>query len=185
MSKSSRLNQGYRANASKLHRSMGDLLRGNNSPFRNMRTYQEYPVNLINPYFDSGREKIDWVILDLNIAIELHGKQHYEPVRFGGISSEEAERNFKEQKRRDIAKAQAVQDMGWRLVVFKYDEALTLQRLLQKIEQAEVIAVMETEPAQQEPNKYQRLKEERKQKAREYRKSAYRRIKEWFKTMKQ
>lgn len=137
MAKQSRLKQDYRANASKLHRAVGDMLR--ESPILSgYRIYQEYPVNMISPYYDSGREKFDWIIMDLMVVIECHGQQHYQPVRFGGITEEEAQANYAQQIIRDMLKKEAAIRAGWTYVVFKYDEKDTsIKALMNKIDQAE------------------------------------------------
>ena len=102
----------------------------------NLRIYQEYPANLISPYLDS-RLRYDWVILDWKVVIEMHGQHHYQPVRFGGITQEEAELNFQEQQERDRIKEDGATKAGWSYVVFKYDEPISLEILLKKIEEAQ------------------------------------------------
>jgi very-short-patch-repair endonuclease len=44
---------------------------------------------------------VDFYFPDKNIIIEYNGHQHYQPVRFGGISLESAEINFIRQQYRD------------------------------------------------------------------------------------
>lgn len=135
MSKINYLKNIYHSNASKAHKTIGELLES--SPyFSNMRFYQEYPVNKIYPYYDSGREKFDWVILDIQVIIEMNGQHHYQPVRYGGISLEEAEIKLKEQIVRDAAKKNAAIAAGYAYVVFKYDEDITMERLFSKMEEA-------------------------------------------------
>lgn len=135
MAKSSRRNPSYRKNASRFHVSVGEMLRSS-SLTGNLRLYQEYPANLICPYLDS-RLRYDWVILDWKVAIELHGQHHYQPVRFGGITQEEAETNLQTQQERDIIKEEGAVKAGWSYIVFKYDEPISLETLLKKIEKAQ------------------------------------------------
>ena len=176
MGKDSRFKRDYRSNASKLHRTMGDLLR-ENEVLKNYRIYQEYPVNRISAYFDSGREKFDWIILDLQVVIECHGQQHYKPVRFGGITKEEAVDNFRAQQQRDEAKRKAAEEAGWKYVVFKYDEDITLHSLLSKIDShqpAYPVREESLDPGQAVVKATQDKKHEEKlAKAREYRKQRY------------
>jgi hypothetical protein len=176
MAKRSRRKKDYRSNASKLHVNVGDMLKG--SLFKNYRIYQEYPVNMISPYFDSGREKFDWVVMDIMTIIECHGEQHYKPVRFGGISQEEAETRFEQQKLRDIAKREAAEKAGWTYVVFKYDEQISFTSLMSKIEAFQP----EFEPYEEDPSPPEKAldpnKEEKLEKARQYRRDRYRRQKE-------
>ena len=46
----------------------------------------------------------DFYIPPKNIIIEFDGKQHFSPVRFGGMSKEKAKINFIKQKKRDKIK---------------------------------------------------------------------------------
>lgn len=176
MSKQSRRKQEYRQNASEGHQVIGNLLHSSKY-FANYKIYQEYPVHTLNSAFKSGREKFDWVILDLHIVIEFHGQQHREAVRFGGISQEEAEDNLKNQKIRDLAKRAAAEAVGFSYVVFWYDEEITEDFLLDKIEEAQyqTCATLYTPKSTKKPKdpKHQ----EHLEKAREYRKQQYRKNK--------
>ena len=108
-------------NASTLHKHVGELL--TSSPlFNGYEIRQEYNVSKINSEFSSNREKIDWVILGLNVCIEVHGEQHYSSVCFGGIDITEAENNFRRQQERDEEKKNAVEEAGWTYIIVKYDE---------------------------------------------------------------
>jgi hypothetical protein len=124
----------YRENASKLHNSVGAILRC--SPFTQHKVYQEYPVNRIDPDFPSGRHKFDWVILDLAVVIECHGEQHYRTVKWSkDITDEEAYKALLDTQRRDEVKKQAAEGVGFTYVVVKYDEVdrLDADLLLQRI----------------------------------------------------
>jgi len=182
MSKDCRLKQEYRKSASKLHRAVGNML-SSSILFANYRIYQEYPVNRVSPYFDSGREKFDWVILDLMIVIECHGQQHYKPVRFGGISQAEAETKFQDQLLRDLKKKLAAEKAGWTYVTFKFDEKdISSTVLLQKIEAAGHVGADRNQVSQQVKNKrgkvvYKDYHKEQLRKAREYRKEQYKKQK--------
>ena len=107
-------------NASKMHRHIGSLLQ--DPLFNKFTIRQEYPVYKINPDFKSKREKFDWVMLGLYVVIEVHGKQHYEPVRFGGIDINKAKQNLRKQNERDRSKTNAALEVGWTYLVIKYDE---------------------------------------------------------------
>jgi len=186
MAKQSRLKKEYRSNASKLHKAVGDMLHA--SPiFSNYRIYQEYPVNMISPYFDSGREKFDWVIMDLMIVIECHGEQHYKPVCFGGMPKEEAEAKYKEQVMRDLKKKMAIQKAGWTYVVFKYDEKdISVGSLMVKVategDRQDVAQdrnmVSQQVKQKKKPKQNDDYHKEQVKKAKEYRKQQYRKYKE-------
>lgn len=127
-------------NASKLHKHVGDLLM--QSIFKGYDVRQEYPVKGVDVYFRSGREKFDWVILRLKVVIEVMGEQHFKPVRFGGISVDEAVSNFEELVRRDIKKRKAAERAGWAYVAIHYTDADIGQeelekRILEALEDAE------------------------------------------------
>ena len=79
--KTRRFKKEYRKSSSALHREMGECLR-NSAIFKNYQIYQEYPVSLINKSFINKRCHFDWVIPDLYLVIELHGKQHEIPTDF-------------------------------------------------------------------------------------------------------
>jgi hypothetical protein len=189
MVKDSRRKKAYRKNASKLHKAVGNMLHA--SPiFSNYRIYQEYPVNMVSPYFDSGREKFDWVIMDLMVVIECHGQQHYKPVRFGGMSQEEAEVKFVQQIRRDMAKKDAARKAGWTYVVFKYDEDVDVNSLMAKITAQDNVAedrgvsgqdrnvVSQQVKQKKKPKQNEDYHKEQLKRAREYRKQRYRKQKE-------
>lgn len=65
----------------------------------------------------------DFVIctFDEPMFIEIDGKQHYEPCRFGGISQEEANANFATQQIRDKLKDDFCNDNCYLLLRLKYD----------------------------------------------------------------
>lgn len=117
--KSSRFRYSYRDNASKLHRMVGDFLRGSKI-FGGYEIYQEYPVNRVNPHYDTGRHHFDWVIPALKLVVECHGEQHYKVVNFGYDTEEEARAAFLEGKQRDQAKCRAAMDAGYAYIVIPY-----------------------------------------------------------------
>lgn len=122
------LRYNYRDSASKLHKAIGEVLR-NHKVFKNLKLLQEYPI----PH---TAYHVDWFLVDLKLAIEVHGEQHYMPVRFGGITDEEANLRFSEQKRRDDKKKQLCLANGWKIVEFAYNESMDSQYVGDKIIQA-------------------------------------------------
>lgn len=103
---------------SKLHLLIGKLLKQN--IFSNYRILEEYPVVKVNPLYKNTSHRFDWVILDLKVIIECHGKQHYSPVNFGGISNELAIERLSSQKVRDQNKAQAAINAGYTYLEIPY-----------------------------------------------------------------
>lgn len=65
-----------------------------------------------------GYKHLDFYLPDYNIAIECQGEQHYEPVKFGGISEERAVKNFELQKQRDVEKQKLCLDNNIELIYF-------------------------------------------------------------------
>jgi G:T-mismatch repair DNA endonuclease (very short patch repair protein) len=134
--KRSKLPNVFAKTASKQHKYIGRLLTSN-PLFENYEVRQEYPVSWVNTAFPSNKEKFDWVILGLKVVIEVHGVQHYTAVPFGGITMEEARKNYRKQLERDIRKEKAAQDAGWAFVVVKYSEKeITQEELSSRISEA-------------------------------------------------
>ena len=104
----------YRDSSSKLHKAVGEILR-TDPKLKNFRSLQEYP--LPRPH---ANMHIDWMVLDFNLAIEIHGEQHYMPVTFGGITEEEATKRFLEQQKRDKQKKSICQSLGWKTLDIPY-----------------------------------------------------------------
>lgn len=64
----------------------------------------------------------DFWIPASGLLVELQGKQHYEPVQFGGISREKAEELFLERKELDSLKRLYAKDKNIRLLEIPYTE---------------------------------------------------------------
>lgn len=205
--KNSRFKFEYRKNASKLHRTVGDILR-DSSTFNNYEIYQEYPVNRINENYPHASHHFDWAIPKLNIVIECHGVQHYKVVRFGG-TAEEAITAFKETQRRDKLKKEAAQLAGFAYVEIPYylEKKVTEAQILELFDKAKEETKVYLEIHKEEIEAYEKAKvqvlveelaERKKQyernlyeeykcskqyqqqlrKAREYRQKRYRKLKE-------
>jgi hypothetical protein len=118
VAKDSRFQTEYRESASKLHIKVGEALRS--SPlFGSYRIYQEYPVSKVLSSY-KGSHFFDWVVLDLKVVFECHGRQHYQVSTFGGISKEEAHTNLLDQRHRDNEKMDAAIKAGWTYVDIPY-----------------------------------------------------------------
>ena len=106
---------------SKLHIKLGEILR-NSEIFKRFKIYEEYPVKKINPKYNSAQHRFDWIIMDIFLVIECHGKQHYQPVEFGGIDSAISVGNFHSQRIRDRDKMQAALDVGFTYIEISYND---------------------------------------------------------------
>jgi very-short-patch-repair endonuclease len=176
-----RVNSGYQENASKLHRSIGDVIK--TSPFAAHTWIQEYPVARVDSTFPSKRERFDWACPDLKIIIEGHGRQHYEPTSFGKGNDRTPEQLLQETQHRDEMKRQAAVSVGWTYIVIKYDEIDNLDgeglwRLYRANYNEEEVVKLE------KPKRQYRKVSYDKEKAREMRRAAYQKRKQWLKEQK-
>jgi len=64
------------------------------------------------------------------LFIEYDGRQHYEPVKFGGISKERAEQNLVTSQHRDKIKNDFCRDNNYPLLRIKYDQFGDISKLL-------------------------------------------------------
>ena len=154
------------------HRLIGRIL-FSSSIFSHYRILEEYPVVKVNPLYGDNSHRFDWVILDLKLVIEVHGEQHYRPVRFGGVSIEEAILNYNTQQWRDNRKQRAAEDAGWVYLSIPHwdlasvDSNYILDHYLNEVKKLEP----SIELVDQKEVK-------RKEKEREYRRAAYRKWKQ-------
>lgn len=73
--------------------------------------------------------ELDFYIPELKIAIEYQGKQHFHPVNFGGMSDEEANKEFNKQKRRDKIKKRLLKKNGIKLVEITYKDKISEENI--------------------------------------------------------
>lgn len=101
--------------SSQFHKTVGKIL-ATDPLFRYTKCYQEVPIkDLVEGYGPDHR--LDWWLSDFNIALELHGAQHYKIVNFGGNHSvRKAEGDFRESQYRDNLKKTALEQAG---IVFR------------------------------------------------------------------
>lgn len=67
-----------------------------------------------------GKLRFDFYISKLNLIIEFDGKQHFEPVRFRGISEELALEKFHHTKKTDEIKNQYCIDNNINIIRISY-----------------------------------------------------------------
>lgn len=77
--------------------------------------------------------RADFFIPDFNVVIEVDGEQHYKPVRFGGITSDQARCILAEQRHRDSLKNRICTESECRLVRIKFDQEINKDTLLELI----------------------------------------------------
>lgn len=137
MAKDSRFQYEYRKNASRLHKAVGEILR-NDPLFTHYTAYQEYPVNKVNESYPHGSHHFDWVIPQLFVVIECHGRQHFQAVAFDG-DVDKAVESFHATRYRDNLKKNAALAAGYRYVVIPYtfEKTVTSKIIADKINEAE------------------------------------------------
>ena len=72
--------------------------------------------------------------------IEYDGEQHFRPVNFGGISDEQAKKNFEDLKVCDKLKDDFCKDKGYKMIRIGYKEFPNILSILHK----ELIEVIDT-----------------------------------------
>lgn len=82
------------------------------------------------------RLEIDIWIPALKLAIEYDGEQHFMPVRYGGISNKVAQKNFREQKKRDKRKDDLILKHSRevnKFIRFNFKEPITKEYVMCKL----------------------------------------------------
>lgn len=91
----------------------------------------------IQKRFDDCKYKrllpFDFYLSDYNLCIEYDGEQHFHPVAFGGISIEEAKKNYEETTIKDAIKNQYCKDNDIKLLRIPYTEFKNIDEILSKI----------------------------------------------------
>jgi hypothetical protein len=81
-----------------------------------------------------GRQRLDIFLPALGVAIEYQGEQHYQPVEhWGGDDGLAARRELDERKRDACARA------GIRLIEWRYDEPISVERVRRRLQDAGVV----------------------------------------------
>ena len=62
--------------------------------------------------------ELDFYLPEYNVAIECQGRQHFEPVNFGGRDISESKNEYEKTIERDIKKRKICEDLGIRLLYF-------------------------------------------------------------------
>lgn len=78
-------------------------------------------VNFIHSYRNKqifGKQEIDIYIPEYKIGIEFQGKQHFNPVDFGGYGKNKSEEIFSENRKRDLKKNKLCRENGIDLLYF-------------------------------------------------------------------
>lgn len=166
----------YAKNASKLHIAFGDCLI--EAGYGGFNIEQEVAVKKLCPNHSNGRDRFDYYIRELNVVVELHGRQHFNPATFGGISQNKAENNFVARVRKDEEKFLSAVKSGLYYISFRYDEPVTIELFHSKLEEARLLTDKEEEKKLIEKKKVDPWKEKIKEQNRQRRKEIYQQSKE-------
>jgi hypothetical protein len=82
------------------------------------------------------RQELDIYVPEIKLAIEYDGEQHFNPVRFGGISEKQAKENLKNVRRLDALKDKKIKQNKNDIVYFvrfNYKEEITYDYVKEKI----------------------------------------------------
>jgi hypothetical protein len=79
---------------------------------------------------DKGSLRFDFYLDKYKLSIEFHGRQHYEPVDFGGKGVEWAEKELIELQRRDSIKQQYCYDHNINLLIIPYWDFDNIEQIL-------------------------------------------------------
>ena len=170
--KSHRFKKGYRRTASKLHKTVGDILMDPQGMFAGHRVYQEYPVARVNPDCKNQRLHFDWVDLDLKLVIECHGLQHYEVVTFGGEASD-----LTMQVVRDGEKEEYALKAGFTYIIVPYWDQFTItEERIWDLYRKNFNPIVQEKAVAKPESTYEK---EQKERARVYRQEQYQRKKAW------
>jgi hypothetical protein len=120
-----------------------NLLQGNGCPECSMlKTERKLGEILVELGYSIERQKkycdckdqlplpFDIYLSDEHILIEYQGEQHYRPVNFGGISDEEAEKNFLKTQQHDKIKSQYCYQNNIPLIYVPYWEKHNLKEFI-------------------------------------------------------
>jgi hypothetical protein len=110
-------------NASKFHNDVRNIFITDDF-FKQLQCFQEVPVSFLVDTYPNNNDAVDWYIRDYNCIIELHGKQHYEMVKFSNNNSYfENKKEFHNIQFRDNRKKTALLEAGFFYLEISYKDA--------------------------------------------------------------
>lgn len=100
--------------------------------------------------------RFDFAIFDINnkliFLLEYDGEQHYRPVKFGGMSEEQARTNFKLTKKRDKIKNQYCKANNIKLIRIPYWDFSNLEEIILDLLNKEVINIEQSNKHEDKQN---------------------------------
>tara|TARA_E500000331_G_C17115124_1_gene651389 strand:- start:457 stop:879 length:423 start_codon:yes stop_codon:yes gene_type:complete len=92
--------------------------------FKQLNCYQEVLLSDLVDDYPNNYDSVDWYVDELNLVIELHGKQHYEMVKFSNSKSFlENQIAFNNIKYRDNRKKTFLQNANYLYEEISYKDA--------------------------------------------------------------
>lgn len=101
------------------------FMSSNNIPFESQKKFYNCKNLTFLPF--------DFYISSLNLCIEYQGEQHYEPVRFGGVSLDIAKSNLKKTKKNDLIKKNFCKDNNFQFLIISYWEYFNIENILKNV----------------------------------------------------
>jgi very-short-patch-repair endonuclease len=123
--------------ASALHSRFGEVIRAD-AFLSSLHWYQEVNVKELIPAYPYHNHRYDWYCKDLRAIFELHGRQHYEIVKFANIPYGQQKANFLAGRERDDSKKGWALEKGFLFFEIRFDEikkltALNIKELLELV----------------------------------------------------
>lgn len=110
----------------KSQRNLEDIIKSLFPKYKLLSNYRKF--EWLHNKDTNGRQEVDVWLPEIKLAIEYDGRQHFEPVEFGGISYEAAVANYEALKQRDQRKnrliAEHPEDVKY-FIRFNYKEKIT------------------------------------------------------------
>ena len=105
--------------SSQFHETVRNIFR-TDPYFKRLKCFQEVNVRDLVPDYEHHNHHYDWYVEELNMVIELHGRQHYHVTNFGDLSAAAAKKNFRNMQARDNMKKYAATSAGYFYVEIPY-----------------------------------------------------------------
>jgi hypothetical protein len=83
--------------------------------------------------------RFDFMFINHNRVFEFDGRQHFMPVRFGSMTQEQAEENFRKQQEYDKLKDDFCKENGYKMVRISYKDYPNILSILH----AELLDIMD------------------------------------------
>lgn len=118
-------------------------LNGNGCPFCNeshierevKNTLEKYKIEFNQkkhfPWLKNKQEmELDFYLPTIKVAIEVQGRQHYEPVSFGCKNSDKVQQRFNEQIKRDKKKKKLCEEHGIKMIYINFNEKKDIEKII-------------------------------------------------------